>query len=152
MLELRDIDLREHPDARTYVKHETVSVCFAAADGALQSRVGPNHYRAGDALVTGADGDQWCVARDRFENKYQPVAPVRPGQPGAYRNIPQPVLARQIQQPFAVRRTLSGDWLEGAAGDWLLQYGPGDHGIAAAARFALVYRLAAPAPAPGVRP
>jgi len=147
VLELSDIDLRDHPDARTYVKQEAVSVRFAAAAGALQSRVGPNHYRAGDALVTGADGDTWCVARERFDAKYGPVPPTRPGDAGRYRALPQPVLARQINEPFAVRRAVSGDWLTGAAGDWLLQYGPGDHGIASAARFTLVYRLA-PAPGP----
>jgi hypothetical protein len=36
-----------------------------------------------------------------------------------------------------------GDWLQGQAGDWLLQYAPGDHGVAAKSRFARVYRLLA---------
>jgi hypothetical protein len=143
MLEFTDVDLRQHPAARSYVKQETVTVAFAAADGTLESRVGPNHYRAGDALVIGADGDTWCVARDRFDAKYEPFPPLHRGQSGSYRNIPQPVLACQVEQAFAVRRAVSGDWLQGAAGDWLLQYGPGDHGIASAARFALVYRLSA---------
>jgi hypothetical protein len=141
VLEFSDIDLRDQPEARTYVKQELVSVSFAACPGALQSRVGPNHYLTGDALVTGADGDTWCVARDRFETGYAPTPPLQPGQPGTYRNIPRAVLARRIDEPFAIRRNFSGDWLHGAAGDWLLQYGPGDHGIASAARFALVYRM-----------
>ena len=144
VLEFRDVDLRLDPAARRFMKQETVTVAFAAQDGALQSRVGPNHYRAGDALVTGADGDIWCVARARFSARYEPVPPLRTGQPGAYRNLPQTVLARQIDRPFAVRRDVSGDWLHGAAQDWLLQYAPGDHGICAAARFALVYRLSPP--------
>jgi hypothetical protein len=119
-----------------------VRVTFAERDGALQSSVGPNHYRAGDALVTGADGDTWCVARARFDARYEPVPPLAAGVDGAYRNVPQHVLALRIDAPFAVRRVVSGDWLKGAAGDWLLQYGPGDHGIASAARFALVYHPA----------
>lgn len=140
MLEFIDIDLRNDPAARTFTKHETVSVMFAVADGALMSSVGPNGYRAGDALVTGADGDTWCVARARFDARYEPVPPLQAGTNGHYRNLPQAVLARRIDEPFAVRRVVSGDWLRGTAGDWLLQYAPGDHGIAAAARFALVYR------------
>jgi hypothetical protein len=142
MLEFSDVDLRAEPEACPYAKQESVAVTFAASEGALLSRVGPNHYRAGDALVTGADGDTWCVARDRFDASYQPVAPARAGEPGTYRNVPRTILARRIDQPFAVRRAVSGDWLHGNAGDWLLQYAPGDHGIASAARFALVYRRA----------
>ena len=142
MLEFTDIDLRNDPAARAWVKRETVRVTFAAQDGSLQSSVGPNHYRAGDALVTGADGDTWCVARARFDARYEPVSPLRAGADGAYRNLPQQVFARRIDEPFAVRRAVSGDWLEGAAGDWLLHYGPGDHGIASATRFALVYHPA----------
>lgn len=139
MLEFTDVDLRRDAAASAYVKREIVTVRFAAADGALQSSVGPNHYRAGDALVTGADGDTWCVARARFDARYEPVPPLQAGVDGHYRNLPQTVLARRIDVPFAVRRVVSGDWLRGAAGDWLLQYAPGDHGICAAARFELVY-------------
>jgi len=140
MIQFTDINLEDDPQAGRYAKHETVTVDFAQAEGALMSRVGPNHYRRGDALVTGADGDNWCVARDRFDSRYEPIPPLQHGLPGAYRNIPHGVLARQIDQAFAVRRGVSGDWLQGAAGDWLLQYSPGDHGIASAARFAQVYR------------
>ncbi len=142
MLELDRVELRDDPQARAHVKEEVVQVRFAGEDGALQSRVGANHYRAGDALVTGVDGDTWCVSRDRFDAKYLPAAGQPHGQPGAYRNRPQPVLARRMEQAFRCRRQAGGDWLEGAAGDWLLQYAPGDHGICAAARFARVYRPA----------
>ena len=56
-LELDAVELRTDPQARAYVKEEVVQVGFAPADGALMSRVGPNHYRAGDALLSGVDGD-----------------------------------------------------------------------------------------------
>lgn len=140
MLSLQSVELHSDPRAHSYVKDELVAVRFADADGALLSKVGPNHYRAGDALLTGIDGDTWCVSRERFDAKYLPEPPLGPGQPGAYRNRPVPVLARQQHEPFRVQRVAGGDWLTGAAGDWLLQYAPGDHGICAAARFAQVYR------------
>jgi hypothetical protein len=62
------------------------------------------------------------------------------GQPGRYRNRPRPVLARRMTEAFCCARSAGGDWLQGEAGDWLLQYAPGDHGIATHARFSLVYR------------
>jgi hypothetical protein len=142
MLELHSVELRSDPRAHRYVKQEVVTVNFAAADGALMSKVGPNHYRAGDALLTGIDGDTWCVSRERFDAKYLPVAPLAHGEAGDYRNRPVPVLALQLHEPFRCQRVAGGDWLSGAAGDWLLQYAPGDHGICAAARFAQVYRTA----------
>jgi hypothetical protein len=140
MRRLPTIDLRADPEAASYCKHETVTVRFAERDGELLSRVGPNRYSAGDALITGFDGDTWSVTRDRFDAAYRPVAPLRHGEPGQYQNVPRPVLARQLHEDFAIPRTAGGDWLEGKAGDWLLQYAPGDHGLAAAARFAAIYR------------
>jgi hypothetical protein len=138
-LSLQAVELRGDPQAAAWVKRERVEVVFAAQDGALMSKVGPNHYRAGDALVTGVDGDTWCVTRDRFDAKYVPADGQPPGTAGTYRNLPVPVLAKRMAVEFRVQRTAGGDWLEGRAGDWLLQYAPGDHGICAAARFAQVY-------------
>jgi len=142
MIELRDVDLRRDPQAQTYVKDETVRVEFATAVGEILSGVGANRYAPGDALLSGSDGERWCVSRARFDAKYVPIAPLRHGESGRYRNLPQPVLARQMPEPFRCRRAAGGDWLEGRAGDWLLQYAPGDHGIATDARFRSVYRRA----------
>ncbi len=139
MRELTDVDLGRDPAARAVAKSEVVTVDFATADGVLQSRVGPNHYAAGDALITGSDGDRWSVRRTIFDAKYAPEPGTTAGHPGAYRNRPSTVLARQYDEPFSIRRT-SGDVLIGKAGDWLLQYAPGDFGLATAERFAAVYR------------
>jgi len=149
MLELRDVDLRADGAAHTYVKQETVTVEFAPQAGQHTSGVGANTYQAGDALLIGADGDRWCVSRDRFDAGYVPLDGGAPGGPGRYRNRPRPVLARQMSEPFRCERRAGGDWLQGAAGDWLLQYAPGDHGIATQSRFALVYRRADAATTPG---
>jgi uncharacterized protein (DUF2237 family) len=123
------------------VKDEVVSVEFAAAAGMIESAVGLNRYAAGDALLTGSTGDRWCVSRDRFDAKYLPEAPTSPGEPGRYRNRPIPVLAKRMTAAFTVERSAGGDLLRGDAGDWLVQYAPGDHGIVAAARFGSVYRV-----------
>ena len=146
-LKLENPDLAADGGACWAVKDEVVTVVFAEAAGALQSAVGLNRYRAGDALVTGSTGDRWCVSRERFDAKYQPDAPgpnrpkALPAEAGWYRNRPVPVLAKRMTVAFNIERSAGGDELHGAAGDWLLQYAPGDHGIVAAARFERVYRV-----------
>jgi hypothetical protein len=141
MNQISQVELRDDPQANTYVKNEIVSVKFAVADGSVASREGANHYHVGDALITGSTGDQWSVSRDRFDAKYVPVDPLLHGENGQYRNKPVPVLAKQIQHDFSVARSAGGDVIYGKAGDWLMQYAPGDHGIVQNAKFAKVYRL-----------
>jgi uncharacterized protein (DUF2237 family) len=141
VLQLESPDLTADGAACCVMKEEVVSVEFAALPGMLESAVGLNCYAAGDALVTGSTGDRWCVSRDRFDAKYQPEAPTSPGDPGRYRNRPIPLLAKRMTVAFTVERSAGGDLLRGNAGDWLVQYAPGDHGIVAAARFDSVYRV-----------
>ena len=144
MTELKNLDLSQDADAQRVVKNETVHVEFAAAEGQLMSLEGPNRYARGDALITGSTGDRWVVSRERFDAKYLPEdAALAHGEAGAYRNRPAVVLAKQMNEAFSLARSASGgDVLHGAAGDWIMQYAPGDYGVVQAARFAKVYRLA----------
>ena len=89
--------------------------------------------------MTGSTGDRWSVSRDRFDARYLPEG-MAMGKPGPYRNRPASVLARQMDQAFSVARSAGGDVLAGHAGDWLLQYAPGDFGVVDRARFERVYR------------
>ena len=136
-----DPDLTEDSDAVWAVKDELVTVEFAVAGGTLESAVGTNRYAAGDALLTGSTGDRWCVSRARFEAKYRAEPPTHAGHSARYRNLPVAVRAKRMAVPFSVVRAAGGDLLSGAAGDWLVQYAPGDYGIVAAARFDKVYRV-----------
>lgn len=143
MIELKNVDLSNDPDALRVVKDETVQVEFAAQPGELTSLEGPNRYATGDALVTGSTGDRWVVSRERFDAKYAPAAAgVTHGAPGAYRNRPAVVLAKRMDVPFSIARSAGGDTLRGDAGDWVMQYAPGDYGVVQAKRFAQVYREA----------
>jgi hypothetical protein len=142
MLELKNIDLTTDPAAVSYVKTEIVTVTFARQDGELLSQEGPNRYAVGDALVTGFTGSRWSVSRERFDLKYEAVPPTQPGDGGSYKAKPIPVLAKRIPEAFTAARSVGGDVLRGNAGDWLLQYAPGDFGIADQTRFAQVYRKA----------
>lgn len=144
MIELRHIDLRTDSAAQRVVKDETVAVDFAVHDGELMSLEGPNRYVPGDALITGSTGDRWVVSRERFDAKYLPAdAALVHGTPGAYRNRPAIVLARRMDEAFSLARSANGgDVLTGNAGDWIMQYAPGDYGVVQALRFAKVYRVA----------
>jgi hypothetical protein len=142
MLHLTAIDLRHDPEARTYIKEEIVTVHFANDDGELISLEGPNRYARGDAIITAATGERWCVSRNRFDAKYEPVTPSHADHDGGYRNKPVNVLAKQMHVDFSIARSQGGDVLRGAPGDWLMQYAPGDYGVTAAARFERVYRQA----------
>jgi hypothetical protein len=144
MTELKNLDLRQDAHAQRVVKDETVHVEFAAVEGELMSLEGPNRYARGDALITGSTGDRWVVSRARFDARYVPAdAALAHGDAGAYRNRPAVVLARQMNEAFSLARSADGgDVLRGAAGDWVMQYAPGDYGVVQAARFAKVYRLA----------
>lgn len=140
MLELNNIDLGADPLAARYVKTEIVTVAFARQSGELISLEGPNRYAAGDALITGSTGSRWSVSRSRFDAKYVALPPATDGQDGQYAARPVPVLAKQIGAPFTAARSTGGDLLCGKAGDWLLQYAPGDFGVAEQQRFAQIYR------------
>lgn len=143
MIELKDIDLRDDPAAGRYVKDEVVSVEFAQASGSLMSLEGANRYEPGDALIAGTAGARWVVARARFDEKYVPAEPaLAHGEAGRYRNRPAIVLAKRMDAPFSMARRAAGDVLTGTAGDWVLQYAPGDYGVVRADRFAQVYRAA----------
>ncbi len=143
MIELKSIDLRTDLDARWYVKDEVVQVAFAKDNGELLSLEGLNRYLAGDALITGSTGSRWSVSRSRFDSRYEAVPPARQGEDGLYRNRPVRVLAKQMKMPFCIARSEGGDMLEGASGDWLMQYAPGDFGITEHSRFVRVYRPSA---------
>lgn len=144
MTELKNLDLRLDANALRVVKDETVAVEFAASEGELMSLEGPNRYARGDALITGSTGDRWVVSRDRFDAKYLPAdTSLAHGEAGAYRNRPAVVLAKQMNEAFSLARSAhGGDVLRGVAGDWVMQYAPGDYGVVQAARFAKVYRRA----------
>jgi hypothetical protein len=143
ILQIDNPDLTADSAAQRAVKNEKVLVEFAHVDGELISSVGVNRYFPGDALITGSTGDRWSVSRDRFDAKYVPEPPTVGGAPGNYRNRPAAVLAKRIDQAFAVARSVGGDTLYGNAGDWLIQYAPGDFGIVENARFKRVYVLVA---------
>ena len=140
MRHITEINLSSDPEAGHFIKTEVVQVVFAPEPGELISLEGPNQYQAGDAIITGCTGDRWSVDRHRFDAKYQAVTPTSDGEDGAYTAKPVPVLAKQINEPFTAARSAGRDVLRGEAGDWLMQYAPGDFGVCSSSRFERVYK------------
>jgi hypothetical protein len=135
------VDLGEDRAARRARKVSiAMHVEFAMADGTLVTREGPVAYVTSDALLSGIDGERWPVSRKRFDETYEPVAPLRPGKPGAYRKRPQVVWAKPLPQTLTVELGGVGT-LRGNAGDWLLQCAPGDLCVVGASTFAKSYEL-----------
>ena len=129
-LDLTGEDVSRRPDARRVVKQDIpVRVVFADKAGALKTREGMVDYAAGDALLTGVDGEMWPVARHLFERKYIPDLGVSPGLEGHYRPVADPVWAARVYETFVVALPEGKGSLTGKSGDWLMQYGPGEYGI-----------------------
>lgn len=144
-LEIRDPDapppeLADHPEAiRACKKPVAVDVVFAPVAGTCVTLEGPVRYLAGDALLRASSGETWPVARARFDQTYKPVPGGRAGEPGAYVKRAIEVLALRLRRPCTVRVGSAGDPIQGAAGDWLIQYSLGDYGIVGASIFDATY-------------
>jgi len=135
-------DLAHDPMARRARKRPVVvAVCFAHAPGVLATVEGDVRYAAGDALVTGRAGDRWPVPRARFLETYDPVAPTAPGDDGSYRKRVALVYARRMHAPFSVSLSDARGSLRGEAGDWLVEYAPGDLAVVGDDIFGQTYEL-----------
>lgn len=118
-----------------------VHVRWMRADGTCQTREGAVWYRAGDPLLTGVEGEQWTMPAASFLATYEPVAPLKPCDDGPYVKKALPVWAQRLAQPADVKVSFQDSLLHGAPGDWLVQYGPSDFGIVAAAIFSKTYDI-----------
>jgi hypothetical protein len=135
--------LRSDPNAQRVRKRpRAVSVDFAAEDQIIATREGDVPATRGDAIITGTRGERWPVARARFDAKYEPVPPALHGEPGSYRPRPLTVLALRMGVPFRVAIDGGRAHLEGAPGDWALDYGDGSLGVVASAVFDDTYEHA----------
>lgn len=123
-------DLAADPRAlRVCKKPIPVQVEFAAADGTCDTLEGAVRFRAGDALLTGVQGERWPVSREAFLSSYQPVPPTQTGHNGAYRKSSAPAYAMRLDHPQNVPVGWQNDPLHGEPGDWLLQYADGTRGV-----------------------
>ena len=142
MTERVPADLAGAPAARTARKRPLpVDVAFASSAGTLATAEGPVAYASGDALLTGPAGERWPVPRARFLRDYEAVNGGGAGAPGRYRKRPGMVRALRMDGPFTVALQDGRGTLSGEAGDWVVEYAPGDQAVVAASIFAATYQL-----------
>jgi hypothetical protein len=123
-------DLAADPRALRVSKKPTpVQVEFAAADGVYETLEGPVQFRAGDAILTGIQGERWPVRRDLFMASYRPVSPTLAGENGSYRKLSTQTYALRMDRPRDIPVNWQRDLLHGHPGDWLLQYADGSYGV-----------------------
>lgn len=133
--------LEEIRTGQKYVKRPiAVHVVFASTDGFVQTLEGMVTHVAGDAILSGVEGERWPMRRERFEATYEELSPTQMGESGDYVKKPVPVHAVRTQRPLRV--TLEGgfDKIEAQPGDWLVADGTGAIWVVAASIFAATYR------------
>jgi hypothetical protein len=131
-----------HPkrmSARKVVRE--VDVRFTPTGCTVKSREGLVQALPGDAIITGAPGEQWRVSRAHFAGKYRPVPPLKSGDDGRYTSLPNRIIALQVHEPFDVLLADGVSQLSGQPGDWLVDYGDGSLGIVAEPVFAKTYEI-----------
>jgi len=116
-----------------------MDVVFASANGITATREGKVQHAAGDAILTGVEGETWPIRRPVFLATYEAIAPTQQGEPGRYVKRPVEVLALELRAPASVAVGWQRDPLRGVPGDWLVQYGHGEHGIVSCSVFAATY-------------
>lgn len=118
----------------------SVPVEFAKANGICATREGSVHYAAGDAILTGVEGETWPVARERFRNCFAPEGEFEFGRDGRYVRLNSESRAVQLVAPTEIPFGNDGDHLTGQAGDWILAYADGGFAIVADSIFRETYK------------
>ena len=135
-------DLSQDPEAfQTAKKPIPLNFRYAEEGEVIGTRENPVTVPPGGAAVmTGTKGEVWPIPLKpddpvkSFGNTYDILEPGK----AAKKDIP--VFAKEMQQPFQVKVSWSSDLLQGEAGDFLVQYGPGDYGAVGAEIFRETYK------------
>jgi hypothetical protein len=124
---MNPVDISLQPNAfRAQRRPYLVSVEFAAAAGTLATMEGEVSYRAGDALLTGQEGERWPVAREQFFATYDPAASTQGGAAGTYRRRPGTVWAWRADHVLDIVLSDGRGCLRANTGDLVVQFDSGD--------------------------
>ena len=128
-------DLSQDPDAfETAKKPIPLEFRVAEEDETIQTKEGRVEASVGDVIMTGTEGEQWPIPREKFKQTYDVLEPGK----AAKKNIP--VFAKELLEPFHVKVSWSDALLQGEAGDYLVQYGVGDYGVVGREIFRKTYK------------
>ena len=132
------IGLDDNPDLsqdgfQTAKKPIPLEFRYAEADETIETKEGPVGAKAGDAIMTGTEGEQWPIPAEKFAQTYDDLGDGT----ASKKNIP--VFAKEMSEPFQVKVSWSDDLLQGEPGDYLVQYGPRDYGVVGREIFGKTY-------------
>jgi len=117
-------DLSQDPDGFETAKLPIpLEFRYAETDETIETKEGSVGAKAGDAIMTGTEGEEWPIPAEKFAETYDDLGDGT----AAKKNIP--VFAKEMSEPFQVKVSWSDDLLQGEEGDYLVQYGVGDYGV-----------------------
>jgi len=120
----------------------SVQVDFADHALEIETLEGPVKCKAGDAIITGVQGERWPIERLRFQATYEVLGDgATMFQDGFYRLKPTLVTAKQLSAPMTVELSGARGALTARAGDWLIHGPEDDQWIVADLIFQKTYEL-----------
>jgi hypothetical protein len=117
-----------------------MQVEFAIEAQIIETREGPVRCNAGDAIMTGVEGERWPIVREKFLNMYEANSPTISGQSGSYTKRPFPVRCAHVDVPLQVPLSSGMGVLKAEVGDILIQYAEGDFAVISESVFEKTYR------------
>jgi len=96
------IGLDNNPDLskdgfKTAKKPIPLEFRYADTDERIQTKEGPVQAKAGDAIMTGTEGENWPIPAEKFTQTYNDLG----NGTAAKKNIP--VSAKEMSEPFQVK-------------------------------------------------
>ena len=136
---LEDFGLRSVP-FRAVKRIVPMQVEFATQAGVVETREGPVRCYAGDAILTGVEGERWPIVREKFLNMYEATPPTVAGESGIYTKRPFPVRCAYVEEPLQISLSSGLGVLNAEKGDILIQYAEGDFAVISESVFKKTYR------------
>lgn len=124
---------------------EKLQICaqvkFANSAGTAETREGKVQFIAGDAILTGVEGETWPIEREKFLATYEEKPPTIFGLDGEYVKRPMRVLCLKVNDTLEIPLDGERGTLRAEPGDYLIQYHPGDLGVVGETIFHKSYQV-----------
>jgi hypothetical protein len=125
---------------RPYVTRPVkVAVEFAVSEQVIKTLEGPVVCYAGDAILTGTQGERWPLPKPKFHQKYLGVPGQLENSNGYYIKRKSSVDAVQLYETLEIELSEGRGKLCGNAGDWCVWYSKNDCAIVAGDIFPTLY-------------
>lgn len=117
--------------------HKTITLSYEIAqhEHMVETREGPVLAQDGDAIITGSQGERYPVPSAVFGKTYRKV-------PDSLQCVRLAKIVKVTCEPVAFEVTTpQGAVLRGKAGDYRVEYAPGDQAVVSASVFHTLYDI-----------